>query len=104
MMAESFGVDTARLKIGVFVYAAVLAALSGWLYAHFLRFVSPQPFGVNASIDFLFMAVIGGAARVRGGGVWAPRLTFLKERAQAFVPQAAASTPTFHRPDCLPPS
>ena len=47
MMVENFGVDTARLKIIIFVYAALLAALSGWLYAHFLRFVSPHPFNLN---------------------------------------------------------
>ena len=79
IMAESFGVDTARLKIVVFVYAAVLASLSGWLYAHFLRFISPQPFGVNASIDYLFMAVIGGSTEVWGAVTGAALLTFLRE-------------------------
>src|SRR6201987_3320846 len=33
--AESFGVITPRTKLLVFIYAAVLAGLSGWLYAHF---------------------------------------------------------------------
>ena len=36
-MAEAFGVDAGRLKIVVFVYAAVLACVSGWLYAHLQR-------------------------------------------------------------------
>ena len=40
-MAESCGVDTAALKQVVFVQAALLAGLAGWLHAHFLRFVSP---------------------------------------------------------------
>jgi branched-chain amino acid transport system permease protein len=31
---EAFGVDAGRLKIVVFVYAALLACISGWLYAH----------------------------------------------------------------------
>ena len=65
VMAESFGVDTARLKaIGV-PYAALFAASPGWLYAHFLRFVSPSAFNVNAGIDYLFMAV--SAARAMSG-------------------------------------
>jgi len=34
VMPEAMGVDTARLKIVIFVYAAVLAGISGWLYAH----------------------------------------------------------------------
>jgi len=46
VMAESFGVDTARLKVLVFLYAALLAGISGWLHAHFLRFVNPSPFGL----------------------------------------------------------
>ncbi|MEP6997772.1 MAG: branched-chain amino acid ABC transporter permease, partial [Betaproteobacteria bacterium] len=38
-MAEAFGVDAGRLKIVVFIYAALLACVSGWLYAHLQRFV-----------------------------------------------------------------
>ena len=49
--AESFGVDTAKLKLIAFVYAAVLAGLSGWLYAHYQRTVNPTPFGLNAGIE-----------------------------------------------------
>jgi len=85
-MAESFGVDTARLKLVVFLYAALLAALSGWLYAHFLRFVSPGPFNVNAGIEYLFMAVVGGASSVWGAVVGASVLTMLKEWLKDILP------------------
>ena len=78
-MAESCGVDTATLKLVVFLYAALLGGLSGWLHAHFLRFVSPYAFGVNAGIDYLFMAVIGGAAQVWGAVVGAGVVTLLRE-------------------------
>ena len=37
--------------------AALLAGLAGWLYAHMNRFVSPSPFDVRASIEYLLMAV-----------------------------------------------
>jgi branched-chain amino acid transport system ATP-binding protein/branched-chain amino acid transport system permease protein len=94
-MAESFGVDTARLKIVIFVYAAVLAALSGWLYAHFLRFVSPQPFGVNASIDYLFMAVIGGSTEVWGAVIGAALLTLLKEWLKDLLPKVMEQSGNF---------
>src|SRR5699024_7946845 len=36
-MAESFGVNMASYKVIVFVYAALLASLSGWWYAHMKR-------------------------------------------------------------------
>jgi branched-chain amino acid transport system permease protein len=95
VMAESFGVDTARLKIVVFVYAAVLASLSGWLYAHFLRFISPQPFGVNASIDYLFMAVIGGSTEVWGAVTGAALLTFLREWIRDLLPKVMEQSGNF---------
>ena len=42
--AEAFGVDTARTKLVVFLHAALLAGISGWLYAHMQRAVNPSPF------------------------------------------------------------
>lgn len=86
-MAESFGIDTARLKLVIFVYAALLAALSGWLYAHFLRFVSPGAFNVNIGIEYLFMAVVGGASQVWGAVVGASLLTLLKEWLKDLLPR-----------------
>ena len=87
VMAESFGVNTAALKLIVFLYAALLAGLSGWLYAHFLRVVSPGAFGVNAGIDYLFMAVVGGASQVWGAVIGATVLTVLKEWLQDLLPK-----------------
>ena len=94
-MAESVGVDTGRLKIVVFVYAALLAALSGWLFAHFLRFVNPTPFGIGASIEYLFMAVIGGASTIWGAIVGAGILTIVKEWLQDWLPKLIGRTGQF---------
>jgi branched-chain amino acid transport system permease protein len=66
VMAESFGVATGRLRIKVFLFAALLAGLSGWLHAHYIRIVNPSPFSVNASVDYLFMVVIGGVGQLGG--------------------------------------
>ncbi|MDE2378081.1 MAG: branched-chain amino acid ABC transporter ATP-binding protein/permease [Bradyrhizobium sp.] len=85
-MAESFGVDTGRLKIIVFVYSALLASLAGWLYAHFLRYVSPSPFGINAGIDYLFMAVIGGSGHIWGAVAGASILTLMREWLKDILP------------------
>ena len=65
-MAEAFGVNGARLKIIAFVYAALLACISGWLYAHLQRFINPTPFDLRQGIEYLFMAVVGGAGSVWG--------------------------------------
>ena len=85
-MAEAFGVDGARLKIIAFVYAALLACISGWLYAHLQRFVNPTPFGINQGIEYLFMAVVGGAGSVWGAVLGATLITLLKQVLQDVLP------------------
>jgi branched-chain amino acid transport system permease protein len=65
-MPEAMGVDTFRMKVTAFVLAALLASISGWLFAHFQRSVNPSPFGLKMGIEYLFMAVIGGVGHVWG--------------------------------------
>jgi ABC-type branched-subunit amino acid transport system ATPase component/ABC-type branched-subunit amino acid transport system permease subunit len=84
--AEAFGVQTPRTKLLVFIYAAVLAGLSGWLYAHFQRAVNPTPFGAQAGIEYLFIAVVGGAGYVWGGVLGAAIVVVLKEVLQSYLP------------------
>jgi ABC-type branched-subunit amino acid transport system ATPase component/ABC-type branched-subunit amino acid transport system permease subunit len=85
-MVEAFGVDAARLKIVVFVYAGLLACVSGWLYAHLQRFVNPSPFYINQGIEYLFMAVVGGAGSVWGAVIGATLITLLKQWLQDLLP------------------
>jgi branched-chain amino acid transport system permease protein len=87
VMAESCGVNTARHKLLAFVLAAVLAGLSGWLYAHLQRAVNPTPFGLNAGIGYLFMAVVGGAGYVWGALVGAALMTLLSDWLQGVLPR-----------------
>src|SRR5690625_3269716 len=81
-MAESFGINTARYKVIVFIYAALLACVSGWLYAHMQRAVSPSPFGLNYGIEYLFMAVIGVASSVWGAVLGSSVILIIKDRLQ----------------------
>ena len=87
VMAESMGVNIPRSKIVVFLISAVLAAVSGWLYAHLQRFVNPTPFGLNYGIEYLFMAVIGGAGYIWGALLGAALITVLKEWIIDVLPQ-----------------
>ena len=84
--AEAFGVRTPRAKLLVFIYAAVLAGLSGWLYAHFQRAANPTPFGAQAGIEYLFIAVVGGAGYVWGAVLGAGIVVILKEVLQSYLP------------------
>ena len=66
LLAESVGVPTAWFKVAVFVLAALLAGLAGWLAAHQIRVVNPGPFNETASLNDLFMVVIGGVGSLGG--------------------------------------
>jgi len=95
LMAEAMGVDTARTKIVIFLIAALYACVSGWLYAHLQRFVNPTPFGLHIGIEYLFMAVVGGAAHVWGALVGAGVLTILKQWLQDLLPKIFGQSGNF---------
>ncbi len=94
-MAESFGVNTAAYKTIIFVYAALLASVSGWLYAHMQRAVSPSPFGLNYGIEYLFMAVVGGAASVWGALLGSSLVLIIKDQIQNWLPRLLDTTANF---------
>jgi branched-chain amino acid transport system permease protein len=95
LMAEAMGVNTAAMKIRIFVIAALLACVSGWLYAHLQRAVNPSPFGLNSGIEYLFMAVIGGAGYLWGAILGAAVLTVLKDQLQSILPSLLGSSGNF---------
>lgn len=95
VMAEAFGVNTARYKIIIFMYAALLASVSGWLYAHMQRAVSPSPFGLNYGIEYLFMAVVGGAAHVWGALLGSAVVLVIEDQLQTWLPHLLDTTSNF---------
>lgn len=90
--AQAFGVNTARAKLLVFVYAAILAGLAGWLTAHLQRSVSPGTFGLTAGTEYLLMAVIGGPGRIAGAILGAGVVTLLRDQLQDLLPLIVGST------------
>ena len=95
VMAEAMGVNTAWMKIVIFVIAALLACISGWLYAHMQRAVNPTPFGLNQGIEYLFMAVVGGAGHLWGAILGATVLTVLKDQLQSLLPRLLGASGNF---------
>jgi ABC-type branched-subunit amino acid transport system ATPase component/ABC-type branched-subunit amino acid transport system permease subunit len=95
VMAESCGVQTDHYKIVIFVYAALLASLSGWLYAHLQGAVSPSPFSAEMGIEYLFMVVIGGAGNVWGALLGAGIVTILKDVLQDILPKLFGESGNF---------
>ncbi len=95
VMAESMGVNTSASRMVAFVLAALMACASGWLYAHMQRFVNPTPFSLNMGIEYLFMAVIGGAGYVWGALLGAVVITVSKTWLQDLIPHLVEQAGNF---------
>ena len=94
-MAEAMGVDTLRYKIVIFLIAALLASVSGWLFAHFQRSVNPSPFGLKMGIEYLFMTVVGGVGHVWGAITGAFLTKLLEDQLQVLLPQLIGTSGSF---------
>lgn len=75
--AAAMGVDVRRGKIAVFTVSAVFASIGGSLFAHYMGTVTPDTFGIFASIDFVIMVVIGGLGCLWGSLAGAAIVTLL---------------------------
>jgi len=75
--AEMMGIDTTATKSGVFVLAALIAALAGSLFAHQQSFISPDSFGFFFSIQLVTMVVLGSMGSNYGAILGAIILTYL---------------------------
>ena len=86
MLLASLGVNIFRIRLVTFVLAALLAGLAGWLYAHMNRFVSPAPFDVKPGIEYLLMAMAGGAGHIAGAVAGSALITLLQNWLQDVLP------------------
>jgi branched-chain amino acid transport system permease protein len=85
-LLASVGADAFRIRLTLFVLAALFAGLAGWLYAHMNRFVSPSPFDMRASIEYLLMAVAGGLGQLSGAVIGAALVLVMKNGLQDLLP------------------
>lgn len=77
--AQSMGVNLARYKTLSFALSAAITGLAGTLYAHQIKFISPEQFTLFASIEYLMMIVIGGMGSLHGAVFGAVFLIVLPE-------------------------
>jgi branched-chain amino acid transport system permease protein len=64
--AQSMGIQVAFYKTISFTVSAAIVGLAGAMYAHKLRFISPEQFGISQSIELLLLIVVGGMGSVHG--------------------------------------
>lgn len=82
--AETLGIDVVRYKVMVFVLSAVMASLTGSLFAHYVGFITPDEAGFIHSIQLVTMVVLGGMASTFGAVVGAAILTVLPQLLTVF--------------------
>jgi urea transport system permease protein len=60
------GYDVANLKIFVFVFAAIVSAMGGAMFALVVGFMSPSFVGIVPSIEMVIAAAVGGRSSLLG--------------------------------------
>jgi len=78
-LAESIGINVARVRIITFAIACFSGGIAGSLFAHYSHSISPGDFGIWQSIYMLIYAVFGGLGSVLGPVLGATVLTIVPE-------------------------
>jgi len=76
---QSIGKNVYKAKIVSFTISAVLAAIPGALYAHYITYIDPTSFTVNESIFILSIVIIGGLGNLSGSFFAAAFMVILPE-------------------------
>lgn len=95
VMPEAMGASAFRHKLQMFMVAAWLASLSGWLFVHLQRSVNPTPFGIKYGIEYLLMAVVGGVGSVWGAFVGAALVKVSEDLLQVWLPRLFGAVGAF---------
>lgn len=64
--ASSLGLWVAGYKVLAFVISAAVCGLAGALMAHHVKYLTPEAFGMQLSLQLVLMVVIGGMGSLRG--------------------------------------
>jgi ABC-type branched-subunit amino acid transport system permease subunit len=80
VFAQSLGFRTTPYKVAAFSIAGAIAALAGVLYAHFVQYISPEPFTFfSASFQAFVVLALGGPGALWGPALGAVLLTSIPE-------------------------
>jgi branched-chain amino acid transport system permease protein len=66
LLCLALGSNAHLWRIAAFACGALMAAISGGIYAFYIGFISPDTFDFQGSVDLIVMNVIGGASSVLG--------------------------------------
>lgn len=82
--AGGMGINVRKYKILAFVLSAIFVSFAGSMYAHFVRFISPETFNSTQSTLFMTMLLFGGMGNPVGPILGSVILAILNESLQSF--------------------
>lgn len=82
--AEALGINSHWYKLQIFILSVIFAGVAGWLYAHFITYISPTSFSPRLSIIVLAIAVIASIKSIPGAVTGGILLTVLPEFLRAY--------------------
>ncbi len=91
--AYSLGIPVSRVKVTAFALSAGVTGLSGALFAHHTKYLTPDAFTLILSMELVLMVVIGGLGSLRGallGAVLISLLPTLISRIKPLLPDHLA--------------
>ena len=74
------GIDTARLKVQLFVISAICAAVAGVFLTHYNGGIGPSEAGVMKSVRYVAIVSVGGMANYWGALLWGVALNYFSLR------------------------
>jgi len=77
VVAAGMGIPVFRYKLAAFFCSSALAGLSGGLYAYYVGLISSEQFGLDLSVRYLAMILIGGLASIPGSILGAAFVTLI---------------------------
>lgn len=83
--AQAMGISLFNYKLIAFALSAFYVGVAGSLYAHLYRYIEPNIWGVELSLDLLAMVVIGGMATI-GGSILGAAFIQLLPRLMSSLP------------------
>jgi branched-chain amino acid transport system permease protein len=84
--ARALGVRVTAYKVLAFSVGCFVCGLAGSLYAHALRFVSPDMFKLEESLLMMQMAILGGLASIPGSALGAFLMIMIPEALRSSEP------------------